>query len=226
MRVPTNRKWIVFIPVVILAVSLVSLLVIVPLVFADRFVSCSFELEYVAGPGYPCMEIVYVNGSVVPIVSIQVSATVTNSYFAPVQVRYNGFEFVWLIYNQTVDDPADIVGNKDHLIWGAFRTAYPVFDSPMYGFENNGFRLGNITGYEYYISRKDLTNYTKTIPHGKLRQYAFFYIFGPPSVAWYGQNLNGHPILPGTYYMYMMAYGRVYQTMNLTVTSILWPRGY
>lgn len=212
-------------------VSLICVLIIVPLMFGDSFMSCSFELSYITGPYGPSMKIVYVNGSVISVWWIGLWVNVTNKYVAPVQIRYNGFDFVWLIYNRTVKDPANVVGNKDSLMWGAFETVYSINGWGMWGFDEGTYppdriKFGNMTGYEYYLSRKDLSNYTITIPRGTSRCYAFYEMAMFPDSSWHGQNLLGNPVSPGTYHMYLIAYGKFHaqnEPINITVTSVLWP---
>jgi hypothetical protein len=231
-RKSNYRKW--KIPILIAALTIIASLIlllvwvyyIVPSAYGDQFVSFSFELDYIAGPGNPAMEVSYINGSVVPVIWIGLWVNVTNSYVVPVEVRYNGFEFVWLIYNQTVTDPEDVIGNKDFLVWGTFRAAYGIggWGWGIYSFDDWSELLGNTTGYEYYIARKDLSNYTETFPVGTYRDYAIYELFGFPFAVWYGQNLHGQPVSPGTYYNYFIAYGKVSQLINLTVTSVLWSR--
>jgi len=221
---------------VIIAVSLISLLVVVPLVFGEEFVSFSSELEYFleAHPSLEISEVVYPDGRVVPVtwpVSwIGLTVNVTNSYVVPVEVSYNGFEFVWLIYNQTVADPTDVVGNKDYLVWGAFRTAYGLHGYDTYGFYVGPTFWTNKTGYEsaydYYAAHKDLSNYTKTISPGTHRHYLVFHL--NTESYWSGQNYKTYdgkyqPVPPGTYHIYVIAYGKVNDPINITVTSVLWP---
>jgi len=167
------------------------------------------------------MKIVYFNGSIIEISLVELQVNVTNSYIVPVEVKYNGFRYVWLVYNRTVVNPEDVVGNKNFLVWGAFSTLY-VSAWGLYGFDWRGAKLGNMTGYEYYVARKDLSNYTKTIPVGTYRKIVFYWAPGFPNPCWYGQDLHGLPVLPETYYIYVIAYGKVAQPLNLTVTSIPW----
>ena len=119
-------------------------------------------------------------------------------------------------------DPGDVVDNKDFLVWGAFDTPYLKSIWGLYGFDWWGTPLGNMTGYEYYVARKDLSNYTKTTPVGTYRQLVFYYDPWFPKAIWYGQDLHGLPVSPRTYHMYCIAYGKVAGPLNLTVTSILW----
>lgn len=209
-----NLKIFIIIVSIAIIVSLISLLIIVPVVFGSQFVSVSFQFYKVIGPGHPTLEIVDVNGDILQILYVGLIVNITNSYFFPVQVRYNGFDNVMLIYNRTVDRPADVVTNKDFLVWGAFEG---VFDTTLDDRINPN--LGNRSGYYYYVARKDLSNYTKTIGIGTLTYPMFEEAMGLP--YWAGQDLNGHPILPGTYYIYCVAYGKVAGPLNLTVTSVL-----
>ena len=200
---------IALISAIIIAV-LISLLAVVPLEFGNRYISPSLELiYYVRGES---MEVVYINGSVVRVGNIGFTASLTNSYFRPVYVHYNGFEVVLLIYNRSVTEPADIVGNKDFLVWGFFWSEDLPGWYPILTFDKK-------TAYEYYVGRKDLSNFTMEIPVAGLS-----YPIGSPgySSSWYGQNLSGKPIPPGTYYIYCIAFGRVSKPFNLTVVSVLW----
>ena len=216
------RKWriLFFIIAIALVVSSVSLLVVVPKVFGEGFVSLSHELEYVVSPDLPAGMEVKSNGSVVRVREISLWANVANRYIVPVEVGYNGFDFVWFVYNQTVTDPKDVLGNLDYLVWGAFRAAYDIDSYSWYGFSMGGDlwkqKIGAQTGYEYYAIHKDRSNFTMTIPVGTKQHH-----LAPPH-AWYGQNLHGQPVSPGTYYIYCIAYGKVSKPINLTVTSILW----
>jgi len=224
-----KRKIPIAIASIVIVGMLLTLLLFVPLVFGEQFVSFSFEFGYISETSayhQPTMKVMYIDGSVIEVVFIDVWVNVTNSYIVPVEVKYNGFEFVWLIYNQTVTDPEDVVSNKDFLVWGAFRTTYYIGGSGwgMYGFDDWSEWLGNMTGYEYYIARKDLSNYTETFPVGTYRDYAFYEVDGFPLAVWYGQNLYGQPVAPGTYYNYFIAYGKICKPLNLTVTSVLWSR--
>lgn len=223
-----KRKIPIAVASIVIAGTLLTLLVFVPLVFGGQFVSFQPKFLY-AGLPWPqqqTMEVVSPkNGSVIPVSYVELAVKVTNSYFVPVQVKYNGFRFVWLIYNRIVDDPKDVVGNKDFLVWAAFHATYGVVRKSiwgLYGFDCFRPELGNMTGYEYYVARKDLSNYTETIPVGTYRELVFYYYFGFPISYWYGQDLQGLPVSPGTYHMYCIAYGKVAEPFNLTVTSILW----
>lgn len=220
-----KRKIPIAVVCILIVAILLILLVFVPFVFGGHFVSFQPKLLY-AWPPWPqqqTMEIVLPNGSAIPVSYVELAVYVTNSYFVPVEVRYNGFRFVWLIYNRTVTNPEDVVGNKDSLVWGAFESPYVKSIWCSYGFDLWDTDLGNMTGYEYYLARKDLSNYTKTIPVGTYRQLVFYWSLFAPISYWYGQDLHGLPVSPGTYHMYCIAYGKIAGPLNLTVTSILWP---
>lgn len=192
-----------------------SLLVIVPLAFGDRLVSSSFELHYPSGNK---MDVVYVNGSVAHISMVSFMVSGVNSYFLPVYVHYNGFEVILLIYNRTVAEPADVAKNKEFLMWGAFWSKHSQM-SPVLSFGEN---VNAHTAYEYYVARRDLSNYTKQIP---VSGFGGFFI-GDPSIdgkGWYGQNsFSNKPVPPGIYYIYCIAFGQITKPLNLTITSILW----
>lgn len=211
----TKRKWIILIAVIAVAVVVTSLFIVIPFAFSERFVSISFEPYFYVGPGHPTLEVIYFNGSIIPITIMGVKINITNSYFLPVQIMYNGFDYVMLIYNHTVADPADVAKNKDHLVWGAFDACHPVPWS-----WSSTRRLSDSESYNYYVSRKDLLNYTRVIKKSFTTiKFEGGIIDGP---CWTGQNLNGRPVSVGTYYIYCIAYGKVAGPFNLTVTSVLW----
>ena len=217
---PLARKLKILIAVIsaIIIALLISLLAVVPLAFGNRYISPSFELHYYVGMYVgERMDIVYINGSVVRVGVISFAISVTNSYFRPVYVHYNGFETVLLIYNRGVDEPSDVVGNKDFLVWGAFSSEDLPGWYPILTFEEN---IGTQTAYDYYVARKDLSNFTMEIPvAGVGGSFIGDPSFGDP---WYGQNISGKPIPPGTYYIYCIAFGQVSKPFNLTVVSVLW----
>ncbi len=195
--------------VLITTIMLISLLVIVPFSYCSGFVSFSPELYYVSSPGNPTMEIVHMNGSIIPIATIGLKVNVTNSYFVPVHLVYNGFDFLMLIYNQTVENPADIVANWNFLVWGAF---YGWCLSPESHILDSSY-------LEYYSARKGISNYTMTIQRGSFTQYVLTDPFTP---VWSAQDLNYNPVSAGMYYIYCIAYGEVSAPIALNVTSVLW----
>lgn len=202
------RRWGIPIAVLtIIAVMLISLFVVVPWGLGNHYVSTSVDLTFWLGPGNPSVEIVYTNGSLISVCFFGFNINVTNSYFAPVYIRYNGMDFVILIYNRTVANPEDVSGNRPFLVWGAFYA--------------NPFQWGTDLGasYGYYTSHMDLSNFTKRIPPSGLRSSVFETWWGP---RWHGQNcFTDEMVLPGTYYIYAIAFGKVSVPFNLTITSIL-----
>jgi hypothetical protein len=208
--------------ILIIAVSLVVVLlfsllvVVIPLTFGDQFVSPSFEVLKFAGNR---MDVVSVNGSVVHISMASFMVSAVNNYFLPVYVHYNGFEVVILIYNRSIAEPADVVANKDFLVGGVFLSDHLPGWYPISTFDDN---IGASTAYEYYIARKDLSNYTREIPVAG----AGGFLIGDPSVdgaGWYGQNsFSDKPVSPGTYYIHCTAFGQAARPLNLTVISVLW----
>ena len=213
------KKW--KIPViiisVIMAVSLISLLVVVPLAYGDHFVSFSFRLLPFVGSfsGYPAIEVVYFNGSLIKVGYIGLEVNVSNSYLMPVQVHYNGFDYVMIVYNHTVTDPSDVVSNKPFLVWGAFLNRDPTialsFSSRWVGGDP----------YNYYVTRRSLSNYTVTIRPGTSWNWVFADETTWPT--WGGQDLNGNRVLPGIYYIYCIVYGKTTEPISLNITSILPP---
>jgi len=150
-----RRKVVIALVVLALSVSLITVLLIIPVVFGESFVSHSFELYYAVGPGHPDWKVVYVNGSTIGIVCLGIKVKGTNNYFLPVHIKYNGFAHVMLVYNRSVENPADVELNRDFLIWGGF------LGVSWYAGE-----FDDDLAYAYYVSRKDLTNYTTIISQG------------------------------------------------------------
>jgi len=214
----TEKKWLAL--SLILVVSFISLLIVVPVAFGSQFVSVSFKLRYSLGqqlspPYLGMMEVVYYNGSIIPITYAGLSVNVTNHYPSPVQVRYNGLDYVWLIYNHTVTDPADVVSNKDFLVWGAYYGFDGITDGKTVEFR------GNI-GYDFYVANKDRSDFTKWITSGTAKVDWLFYFVNFGEKVWYGQDRYGNPIEPGIYYHYSISFGKVSEPFVLNVTSVLW----
>jgi hypothetical protein len=203
-------KWAIIAGVSVTALMLITLFTIIPYAYGLNFVSFSFQLEYASGPGRPTMEIVYINGSIVPVAWIGLKVSEANTYFVPVHITHNGFDYVMLIYNRTVNNPDDITQNKNFLVWGAFYGGqlYPPSDALYY-----------YHGFEYYASRRGLANYSETIPVGTFTYSLILYDYVTP--VFRAENLNGNPISPGVYHVYCIAFGQLLEPMNLTVTSVL-----
>lgn len=185
----------------------------VPYKLGKRYVSVSFRPAFYShDPEIGSLEVVY-NGRLLKPGWVVIEINVTNSYFVPVHIKYNGFDVVWLIYNQTVSDPSDVVNNRDFLVWGAFyHRARGVYDF-----------IGS--GFEYYASRRGLSNFTKTIKAGTYRRNSLRFM--PPGTIpgyWYDQYLFNpySSVPPGTYYMYCIIFGITSGPHNLTITSIFW----
>ena len=202
------------ITVFLILVVFTSVYYIVPNTLGDRFVSFSVRLEYVDAPLKPSMDIVYFNGSIVPVTHIGLIVNITNGYFLPVKIRQNDFPFVILVYNKTVADPADVAKNKNSLIWGAFysKKHYPA------EFDDAGYWLGS-SGYNYYLTNKKYFNTTYTIPSGTRTHRLFIYSISAP--VWGGKNWLTHDrALPGKYYVYCIIYGKVSLPMSVTIISL------
>jgi len=136
-----------------------------------------------------------------------------NSYFMPVHMHGNEFTDVYLVYNHTVSNPGDVEANKDYLVWGAYFT----YGSFTVSFENKSI-------YDYYVARRTLSNYTYTIPDGHSAYSTDFKIDPSNWVVWYGQDLNGKQISPGTYYLYYICRGIVAEPAPITINvTALYP---
>lgn len=179
------------------------------MVFGDNYVSASLDLNFALGPGDPSIEVVY-KDHVWSVCFVTFNINVTNSYFVPVDVHYNGLSRGILIYNQTVDATEDIETNKPFLVWGAFYARQLV----------NPHHLGHSYNYEFYISYRNLSNFTASIRSGTSTYHVFASRVSEP--IWWGQNcFTGERLPPGTYYIHAIAYGKVSAPCNLTITSIL-----
>jgi len=204
-----KRKWTMLVAVISIIVALVSLFVVIPMVFGDSYVSASLDLNFALGPWAPSIEVVY-KDRVLSVCFVTFNINVTNSYFVPVEVHYNGLSRVILIYNQTVDAPEDIETNKPFLVWGAFYARQLV----------NPRHLGHSYNYEFYVNYRNLSNFTASIRSGTSTYHVFASRISAP--IWGGQNcFTGERLPPSTYYIYAIAYGKVSASCNLTITSIL-----
>jgi hypothetical protein len=70
-----------------------------------------------------------------------------------------------LVYNCTVNDPTDVVTNKEYLVWGAF------FGSGIAGSTPRPLKGSH---FDFYASRRNLSNYTVTMPTGINHWGSFF----------------------------------------------------
>jgi len=202
----------------VLLIPILYYLVYVPYAFGKQYVSVSFRpFGWSYGEGTGGVEVVY-NGNLAKINGVGIDINVTNSYFLPVHIKYNGFSVVWLIYTQTVSDPSDVVNNRNTLVWGGFY--YLVFTSYP-GRKYTNFARG---GFDYYASRKELSNFTKTIEAGAyLRNYSLFILTGSDPVWYWEYWFNTSSYVPmGTYYMYCITFGIACGPQNFTITSVPW----
>lgn len=212
------KKVLVISSVVVALITLLIVLYILPTTFSDSFFSCRFEPRFLGEPEpiHPAMRVEISDGRVLYTTTVGFKVWYNNSYFIPVKIPYNGFDQLVLIYNATVDDPTDVVENNDFLIWGAFYNPYIP-----------GEDMGELTGeyYEYYLASKDLNNFTKSIKSGAHSSGPLFVSSGIGEPIWKGQDLNGNPISPGTYYLYTVLYGKVAnpQPYELAVLEVYWP---
>jgi hypothetical protein len=196
------------------ALMLIALFAIIPYAYGLNFTSFSYKLYEIIGPGRTTMEIVYENGSIGPVAWIGLEVSLANSYFVPVRIAYNGFDYVMLIYNRTVDNPVDVTLNKNSLVWGAY------YGGQLYP-PSNELELYIGGGFAYYASRRNLSNYSETIPVGTFNYSLILYNYVTP--VFRAENLNGNPISPGVYHVYCIAFGQLLAPMNLTVTSVRSP---
>ena len=199
------RKWGILVSVLtIIAVMLISLFVVVPFTFGDRYVSTSVDLDFLLGPGDPPVEVVYTNGSLIRVCFFGFNVNVTNSYFAPAYIRYNGLDLIILVYNRTVVNPEDVEGNKPFLVWGAFYAEPFSFGTDL------------CDSYDYYADHKDLSNFTRRIPVGTTTYASLFEMW--PAPHWWGQNcFTNEPVSTGTYFIYATAFGKVSAPFNLEI---------
>ncbi len=187
-------------------------LLYVPYALGNQYVSVSFRPHfYVYGEGH--VQVLY-NGRLLKVSGVSVRINITNSYPVPVDVKYNGFQVVLLIYNQTVTDPSDVVNNRDSLIWGAFYYAlYHATPSKISSFTADGF--------EYYASRREQTNFTETIrTPTHWTNVPFFDEPASPTWHWeYWFNVTSY-VPTGTYHMHCIAFGIEGDPQNFTITSV------
>jgi len=216
-----GRKNIILIVCALLIVVLAPVLyylVYVPYALGKQYASVSFRpAGYSHAEGSGDVEVVY-NGRLVKINGVGIHINITNSYFVPVHIKYNGFDVVWLIYNQTVSDPSDVVNNRNFLVWGAF---YHLLFTSYAGYRGvDDFTEDSL---EYYTSQRELTNFTKTIKTGTyLNNYPLFMSSAEPIWTWeYWFNVTSY-VSAGTYYMYCIVFGIESDPQNFTITSVPW----
>ena len=206
-----KRKWVILTAAMSIIVVLVSLFVVIPMVFGDNYVSASLDINFcLAGPkGEASIEVVF-KDRVWSVCFVTFYINITNSFFMPVTVHYNGIDYAILVYNQIVDAPEDMETNKPFLVWGAFSARQLV----------NPVDLGNPDHYDFYISHRNLSNFTVRRAPGTYT----LHVFGSSATGpiWWGQNcFTREYVSPGTYYIYAIAYGKVSAPYSLTITSIL-----
>ena len=204
----------------------------VPHSLGRQYVSVSFSPEAIGIPGLNQMHVAY-QGEAFNATFVSIRINVTNSYFQPVYVGYNGFDVVWLIYNKTVSNPSDVTSNKNFLVWGAYYyLVYEAIQDP-----NKGVHDFTGDGFEFYASRRNSSNFQTAIPTGTTGEsygttgILFFSPDGLTPGFWYGQyysnvtwngqyysNLTSF-VSPGPYFMYCIIYGILCPPQNITVTS-------
>jgi len=221
-----RRKSLVIVVCALLVAVLVPVLcyfIYVPDALGKQYVSVSFLPvfhSYVYGTETP-WEVIFQGRTMDYTSYVSLKINVTNSYFVPVHIKYNGFDVVWLIYNRTVSDPSDVVSNRNFLVWGAcvhtLFAYHPGSNGGVYDFTRGGF--------EYYSDNRELSNFTATIQAGAyLKGEILFYDGTTTPGHWRGQywsNWDLHVPL-GTYYMYCIIFGIQSGPQNITVTSIPW----
>jgi len=221
-----RRKILIMIAFALLVIVLTPVLYYyysyVPNVLGKQYVSVSHLPRFYTDPlGSGNIEVMY-NGRIFRIGLLAISINVTNNYFVPVHFKYNGFPYVWLIYNQTVFDPSDVVNNRNSLVWGAFYCASP---SGVYTFGGDSIYFED--GFEYYVNRRELSNFTKTIESGTYsKNYVLFMPPGTVGGSWYGQYWFDHLsyVSTGTYYMYCIIFGIVSGPVNFTILQFDEPK--
>ncbi len=189
----------------------------VPNTLGRQYVSVSFQPLFYPGyyPGESRLHLVY-DGRAINASFVSVAINITNSYFVPVQFGYNGFDAVWLIYNQRVSDPSDIEGNRTALVYGAYSSLNMWID------RYPGIRAFSTGGYQTYDAMKSFANFTATINPGKaVRNQDLFFDGSNDLDCWLGRWwLNNSDVSPGTYFMYCIILGIPTGPLNVTVASI------
>jgi hypothetical protein len=138
----------------------------VPYALGKQYVSVSFEPGFCSYGSGPDLVNGLFEGKPFGMGWLAIMVNVTNSYFIPVHIRYNGFDVVWLLYNQTVPDPSNVLNNGRFLIWGAYY--YQIFTS--YQDPHRGVYDFSEGSLEYYADRRELSNFTITIEPGQYEQ--------------------------------------------------------
>jgi hypothetical protein len=203
--------------IVIVLSSVVYCFWYVPHVLGGQYVSVSFSPQFIAGPGSTPLHLDY-KGKAIDANLISIEINVTNSYFRPVYINYNGFDVVWLIYNKTVTEPSDVMSNRNSLVWGAYYyLVYEAIPDPKRGVHDF---TGD--GFEYYSDKRELSNFQIDIPTGNKTYGILFMPSSSVPGIWYGQYCFNVTSLvsPGTYFLYCIIFGILCNPQNVTITSI------
>jgi hypothetical protein len=187
----------------------------VPHVLGEQYLSVSWSPIFYGSPGRPNLHLVY-EGMSINVTRLLIEINVTNSYFQPIYISYNGFDVVWLIYNQTVSDPSDVISNKNHLVWGAY--FYRILFT-MSG-DNQDF-TGN--GFQFYSDHREVMDIQVSIPSGGLQPHNYAIFAGDLESGWWAGQYCFNTDLPvplGTYFMYCIIFGVLCPAQNVTVISV------
>ena len=185
-----------------------------PHVLGEQYLSVSYSPLTITGPGRPNLHLVLDDTSI-NVTRLSLNINVTNSYFQPIYISYNGFDVVWLIYNQTVSNPSDVITNKNYLFWGA------------YYYETLFTMSGDIEplvekGFQFYVSHRG-DSVQVSIPSGGLQSHPYHIFLSDLEPGWWaGEYCFNYtsPVPLGIYVMYCIIFGVSCEPQSLKVTSV------
>lgn len=185
----------------------------VPHVLGEQYLSVSWAPIFDTNPRRN-LHLVY-EGMQINMSRLEIEINVTNNYFQPIYISYDGFDVVWLIYNQTVSDPSDVISNRNYLVWGAY------FYQKLFTMSGDSQDFTG-KGFQFYSDRREASNIQVSIPSGGLHNdYPIF--MGDLEPGWWAGQYCFNPNSPvplGTYIMYCIIFGVLCPPKNVTVTSV------
>ena len=172
---------------------------VVPNAIGNSFTSSSLKLVYLsttAPVNAPTFKVLNEN-TAENVTGVTFSIIVSNSYFLPVVVSYQGHELVVFIYNSTVDRAGDaIFANK--LVWRTTASA-DLADEDNVRFPNS----------------EELVLHAVSIPPSGMQ-----FDLADEETAWNGTDTRVHSIVgPGDYYVYALALGRLSPPVLVRIIS-------
>jgi hypothetical protein len=184
------------------AVGLAVPFYLVPNVMGDSFIKSSPGITYLTtySDCYlgPCGRTFHIlrDKQTLTVAGIEFYVQVSNSYFLPVTISYKGPDILLMIYNRSIENPADRRFDTK-LVW-------KTTGSSGLGDDDNT----RFTGYA------EFAEHVTSVPPSGLR------LGGGADLTWDGTIAQtGAPAGPGPYFVYMQVFGRLAPAIVVRVTS-------